>query len=293
MRVHHLNCCTMCPVGRKLVNGEGGLFEAGRMVCHCLLVETNDGLILVDTGLGLDDMAAPRRRLGRPFVTLVRPSLDPEESALRQIERRGFGRKDLRHIVVTHLDLDHAGGLPDFPEAQVHVLDTEHDAAMHRKTLHEQWRYIPAHWAHRPKWVQHSVTEGEPWFGFDGVRAIEGAGSDVLLIPLHGHTRGHCGVAVKCDDGWLLHAGDAYFYHGELDPLTPRCTPALDFFQRHVAVDDKLRRDNQFRLRELARDRARDVHIFSAHDPVEFDRYIARAAKLEEVRALRPSPSLS
>ena len=41
MRVHHLNCGTMCPIGAKAVNGTGGLFEAGRMVCHCLLVETD------------------------------------------------------------------------------------------------------------------------------------------------------------------------------------------------------------------------------------------------------------
>ena len=33
----------------------------------------------------------------------------------------GFRREDVRHILVTHLDFDHAGGLPDFPDAVVHV----------------------------------------------------------------------------------------------------------------------------------------------------------------------------
>ena len=48
MRVHHLNCGTMCPMSARLINGTGSYFERGRLVCHCLLIETNDGLVLVD-----------------------------------------------------------------------------------------------------------------------------------------------------------------------------------------------------------------------------------------------------
>ncbi len=61
MRIHHLNTGTMCPIGRRLVNGTGSIFQRARMVCHCLLVETKDGLALVDTGIGLDDIANPPR----------------------------------------------------------------------------------------------------------------------------------------------------------------------------------------------------------------------------------------
>ena len=35
MRVHHLNTGTMCPIGRRLVNGTGSIFQRARMVCHC------------------------------------------------------------------------------------------------------------------------------------------------------------------------------------------------------------------------------------------------------------------
>ena len=27
MRIHHLNTGTMCPIGRRLVNGTGGIFS--------------------------------------------------------------------------------------------------------------------------------------------------------------------------------------------------------------------------------------------------------------------------
>src|SRR3954447_26425896 len=108
MRVHHLNCATMCPPAGRLMDPALSLFSRGKMVCHCLLIETAKGLVLVDTGLGLGDLSDPSRRLGRAFVSLVKPSLDPEETARRQIERMGFKAADVRHIVLTHLDLDHA-----------------------------------------------------------------------------------------------------------------------------------------------------------------------------------------
>ena len=44
----------------------------------------------------------------------------------------GLDPRDVRHIVVTHLDLDHAGGLADFPDAKVHLHAREHAAAMAR-----------------------------------------------------------------------------------------------------------------------------------------------------------------
>ncbi len=41
------------------------------------------------------------------------------------------------------------------------------------------------------------------------------------------------------------------------------------------AVDDQARRKNQERLRQLKHAHAGEVRIFSAHDPVEFERYAA------------------
>lgn len=66
MRIHHLNCATMCPYGARLIQGQGGLFSRAYLVCRCLLVETDQGLTLVDTGLGLGDIAGPKR-LGSTF----------------------------------------------------------------------------------------------------------------------------------------------------------------------------------------------------------------------------------
>jgi glyoxylase-like metal-dependent hydrolase (beta-lactamase superfamily II) len=47
------------------------------------------------------------------------------ETAAHQIERLGFRREDIRHIVITHLDVDHIGGLSDYPDAHIHVTVAE------------------------------------------------------------------------------------------------------------------------------------------------------------------------
>jgi glyoxylase-like metal-dependent hydrolase (beta-lactamase superfamily II) len=272
MRVHHVNCGTMCPVSPLLVNGGGSLFGRARMVCHCLIVETrNSGLAIVDTGLGTADIANPFTRLGRGFMLMAPPTLDPAETALARVEQLGHRRENVRHLLPTHLDVDHAGGLPDFPDATVHVLASEHEAALARATLSDRERYRAAHFAHDPTWNVHRV-DGERWFGFEAVRAVPGTEDEILLVPLVGHSLGHCGVAVRTDDGWLLHCGDAYFHHEEMHPSEPYCTPFLSLFQLIVGTDHGLRRQNQQRLRDLARAHGDEVKVFCAHSPVELAR---------------------
>lgn len=283
MRVHHLNCGTMCPVGRRVMNGEGSIFAPARLVCHCLAVETGEGILLVDTGLGLRDIEDPRGRLGGGFVAMVRPALEERETAVRQIEGLGFKREDVRHIVPTHLDSDHAGGLADFPDAKVHVYDAELEAALAPRTVLERERYRQTQWAHGPAWDRRKL-EGDVWFGFDAVRAVPGLGDEVLLVPLMGHTRGHCGVAVKTGDRWLLHGGDSFFYFGEVLPDAPHCPAGLRAFQRIMAVDNAQRVANQARLRELARAHCDEVQIVSAHCPFTFDRLTVRGPRFAAAR---------
>ena len=256
----------MCPRPERLVNGKGFL-GPGRMVCHCLLVETKDGLLLVDTGIGLEDVKARGGRLGKIFGVVTAARFDPDEAAVNQVMRLGYKPEDVRHVVPTHLDLDHASGIVDFPHANVHVLDREHEAAMTVPTWVEALRYPSALWSHGPKWKLHSLRE--KWFDLDAVRIADEP--EVLLVGLFGHTRGHCGVAVREGDRWLLHAGDSYFSHGEVHAASRTCPLGLRFFQWAVERDRKMRLGNQARLRELARTRP-EVTIFSAHCPVELER---------------------
>jgi glyoxylase-like metal-dependent hydrolase (beta-lactamase superfamily II) len=270
-KIHHINCGTLCPYGGKLISGTGG-WTGAKVVCHCLLVETADSLVLVDTGMGLDDLRAPYRRLGVPFTAAFRPSRDRSEAAVERVRALGFQPSDVRHIVCTHLDLDHAGGLPDFPQAQVHAFAPEYEAAVH-PSLRDRPRYPKGHFAHGPNWKVHDV-DGDSWFGFESIRLLPGVDPEILMIPLVGHSRGHTGIATRDTDGWLLHCGDAYFNRNEME--TPHtCPPGLATFQKLMADDIKARNSNQDRLRELARDHGGEVRLFCAHDPVELERAAA------------------
>jgi len=266
--VHHLACGTMCPHGGRLISGEGSALGKARIICHCLLVEGSDGLVLIDTGFGLDDMRNTRQ-LGAIFDTLFRPQAREADTAIEQVRALGHAPEDVRHIVATHLDVDHAGGLPDFPDAQVHVIGRELQAAM-KPNWRERERYVAVHWAHGPKWVEHGA-EGDDWFGFQSVRVLPGVEPEIVLVPLFGHTRGHTGVAVKQDDRWLLHCGDAFFHRGEMQ-TPPSCPPVLKVFQGLNSVDNAARRQNSERLRELALREAGQVELFCAHDPVMLER---------------------
>ncbi|TAM10095.1 MAG: MBL fold metallo-hydrolase [Nevskiaceae bacterium] len=265
MRIHHLDCASLCPPARRFVQGEGGWLEPAHIVCHCLLIEGREGLVLVDTGFG-DDLMSGRRPLPADARLLgLRPA--PGRSALGQIRALGLDPHDVRDIVLTHLDFDHAGGLPDFPWARVHVYGAELDAATARRSLRERCRYHPAPWRDT-RWQPHPEA-GERWYGFDAVRALPGHDAEVLIVPLPGHTRGHAGVAVRHGERWLLHCGDAYFFHTEM-AATPSCPPGLVLTQRLLAMDDRQRRDNQRRLHALKHAHG-EIDVFCAHCPHEFN----------------------
>ena len=279
MRIHHLNCGSLCLRGGRLFGGAGGPLSPAPMCCHCLLIEGDDHLTLIDAGLGVEDVNEPRR-LGFLFNAMMRPRLDVAETALRQVADLGFRLSDVRHIVPTHLDLDHAGGICDFPDAAVHVFAAELRAASHRSTLSERSRYRVVQIAAVKKWAP-LEEEGESWFGFSAVRAIPGTRDEVLLVPLPGHTRGHCGVAIRRADDWLLHCGDAYFHRSEVAPDGGAAPKGLRWLESRMDVDAAQRRSNQGRLHELARLAGGKVKLICSHDSAEFAAMRSAAREME------------
>jgi glyoxylase-like metal-dependent hydrolase (beta-lactamase superfamily II) len=184
----------------------------------CLVAETNQGLLLVDTGLGLHDYTRPTRMM-RFLMNVLRAERDPNLAIVRQVARMGWRLEDVRHIVLTHLHLDHAGGLPDFPQAQVHVYRREYEALGYPRKLLEI-AYNKPDFEHGPRWKIHEIL-GEKWYDFDAIR-LPGIEPEIWLIPLPGHTTGHCGVALQTGTGWIFHCGDAVPVNLQFD-----CAPVL------------------------------------------------------------------
>src|SRR4051812_31256839 len=120
MKIHHISCGSFCVSLAPLVR-----INLAEYCCHCLLIETkNDGLILIDSGFSSKDVYDPLKRLGLSTL-LMTAKISEETTALYQIAKMGFEAADLRHIVLTHMDPDHMGGIADFPHATVHIFKDE------------------------------------------------------------------------------------------------------------------------------------------------------------------------
>lgn len=249
MKIHHLNCGSICPL------------LGGAAVTHCLLVETaSSGLVLVDTGLGRAMCENPKQGMSLGNRVALRPRFDVAESAHAQVIRLGYQVEDVRHVIVTHLDVDHAGGLPDFPHAHLHVTRAE----VHASELGRDPRYEKRLWA--GTWARTTYEpSGERWFGFVTTGRLAGVHEDLVIVPLPGHTVGHSGVALRRPDGgWLLHAGDAFLTEDEL--LEPRRVPLRTRLAAWLtSADWQARSENLERLRDLVRSAGSQLDVISSH----------------------------
>ncbi len=246
--VHHITCGSLHAPPNP------------RVICHCLLLEDRNGLALVDTGIGLLDGRHPAERIGQPIVDMFGFKFDEADTAVRRVEGLGFRVEDVSHAVLTHCDADHVGGLADFPHVQVHA-SAEELASVEKG----HFRYLPIQFAHEPRWKTYAESPRR-WFGIEARPVDLGFESEVLLIPLFGHTFGHCGVAIQQGDRWLLHAGDAYYLRPE---LTTDDHPVSQIAAQR-ADDDPMRRASLEHLRRLVRDHGDQVELFGYHDTSEF-----------------------
>ncbi|QDV48053.1 MBL fold metallo-hydrolase [Gimesia fumaroli] len=227
--------------------------------CHCLILEGNAGLVLIDTGIGTHDIANPTERVGQEAIETAGFQFLPAMTALCQIEQRGFSADDVTDIVLTHCDPDHVGGLTDFPEAFVHL------AAEEKQNLDaNNSRYQRAQFANRPKWVTYETNDAD-WFGLPSRCVDTALNDDIRLIPLFGHTHGHCGVAIQTECHWFLHVGDAYYLRGELDdPQHPISKLA------EIRADDNARRlESLAKLRTVISQAGEELSYCGYHDVTE------------------------
>lgn len=282
MRIHQLNCGTM----------------AGVTPTRVLLVEAPDGLVLVDTGIGLRDIADPAGRLG-PVRHVLRPALDPAEAAVRRIASLGLDPRDVRHIVLTHFDLDHIGGLADFPTAAVHVTSSGLTWAVRTPRFIERRRYRRAQLAHGPRFTEYEYGT-DRWEGYR-VLPLDHIVEGMMFVDLPGHAVGHAGVFVpggrgpvqggdRHDDDHhdnhdddnndndndndennatgrdVLHAGDAFYHRGQIDPSV-RTPAGISIPERLLALEPEAISLTHSGLAALAERRADSLDVVCAHDP--------------------------
>ena len=213
----------------------------------------------------MHDVADPEDRIGVDAIDAAGFKFLPKVTAVQQLLSRGIDASRVTDIVLTHCDSDHVGGLSDFPDAHVHVSSEE------KFNLDSgNPRYTPRQFGHGPTWRTYSKNDCDT-FGLPSRRVKTALDVDIRLIPLFGHTNGHCGVAVNDDGSWILHVGDAYYLRDELTnhdhPINELATLRAD--------NDELRRQSLNSLRAITAQPSTNLTYFGYHDITELPSGIA------------------
>lgn len=224
------------------------------------VVERPDGLVLIDTGWSRRTCAWPEEHPGRLAKLLLAMKVKPEDAMASQLLSLGYNPGDVKHLIATHLHIDHAGAADDFAQATLHASAREWAIA---RTLGRLRGYDAALFS-RPRTASH-VLSGPPRLGFPASHDLFGDDS-VLLLDARGHTQGSLAVAVRLHDGWALHAGDAAmfardFRHDRALPLSP--------YQRLQSHDLYAQRASYGHLR--AAETEHDARVVPAHDLKVFE----------------------
>ncbi|MEV6278590.1 MBL fold metallo-hydrolase [Nocardia sp. NPDC051832] len=263
-------------LGGALIDGRSRGIRAP-LTCHVLAIEDDAGdITLIDTGLGEQALSRPKDWFGRGWMTVFGPEPDPALTVHAQLLGKGLDPAQVRNIVLTHMDLDHVGGLADFPRATVYVNRRELDGQLNPRSAGDRNRYRSIQFAHDPNWHVFDLVQSdrERWFGFRTAGELPGLPSGLRVVDLGGHSNGHVGVAIdRGQDRWLLHAGDAYYTAEQMDPEQPRRAVGIACFEAFASVDAGLRIETQTQLRELKRDHGDRLQIFCAHSVAELQAF--------------------
>ncbi len=158
------------------------------------LIDTDDGPVLVETGINPEGLKDPVKAAGER-ASAMKLILREEDDIRARLKEIGLKPGDVRTVILSHMHWDHAGGSKFFPHATFVVQRAEYRFALYPDN------------AFRKPYVRHL---------FDGMSNLdlrEGDGEvvpGVSVISSPGHTPGHQSVLVSLpESGKMLLALDA------------------------------------------------------------------------------------
>jgi len=159
---------------------------------YAWVIDHPEGVIVVDTGQGAHLLDAAR--LLHPYHRWqVAFRLEREEEIGPQLRALGIGARDVRHVALTHLHVDHDGGLAHFPQTK--ILVSRGELATARGWKGRPGGYLPQRW---PTWLDpvplHLARDSYGPFSASTRLTVAG---DVVAVAMPGHTADHVSVVVE------------------------------------------------------------------------------------------------
>jgi N-acyl homoserine lactone hydrolase len=210
------------------------------------------GPILVDTGLHPSVAVKPKANLGRlpPFV-FKDLQMDPEQAASAQLRAKGIEHVEV--VVMTHLHVDHASAISEFPHATFVVSKAEWEAATSHGQLHGYVRRQFDH-AFDYRLLDFEGPGVESFAGFGRCLDLFGDGA-VRCVYTPGHTLGHLSVVLRLREREVLLTGDAIYLRRNLDEMR----------LSHRTADDHLYERSLREIRQYTRETP-DALVIPSHD---------------------------
>ena len=181
------------------------------MTGSSILVKHPAGDLLIDTGnsMHFDDEIAGYPFLLRLKLKNLAGQLNPEVPLPELMRLVGGDPAKIRWVILSHVHLDHAGGLMDLPRVAV-LLTREELQFAFDPAVQAKGFVIPAHTQRFPPTDAPTLKfDPRPYETFDESTDLYGDGS-VVVVPLRGHTPGSVGIFVNLDPHRrLFYVGDA------------------------------------------------------------------------------------
>lgn len=168
------------------------------------------GPVLIDTGLHPAVAVDASKNFG-PVSAFAFKGLEmkPDQAVSAQLRALGREPSDVRTVVMTHLHVDHASAMAEYPDATFVFSRAEWDAATTQGQLHGYMKRQFDH-AFDYRMLDFDGPEAGSFSSFGRSFDLFGDGS-VRLVFTPGHTLGHLSVVLRLQGREALVAGDAIY----------------------------------------------------------------------------------
>jgi N-acyl homoserine lactone hydrolase len=176
-----------------------------------LLEHPGFGPLLIDTGFHPSVAFDPKQNLGRLNAAFFKDiRMEQGDAVSHQLRSRGIDPHTVGLVVMTHLHVDHASGISEFPEATYLLSRREWEAATEpRGALRGYVRRQFDH-AFDFRLLDFDSPDADSFATFGRSFDVFGDRS-VRLVSTPGHTFGHLSVVLRLSGREALVAGDAIY----------------------------------------------------------------------------------